>query len=234
MEDWSPQDAMKAYLQTLHLVSKVQCLNTDDKQPKVIEPKCMEFISALAAGKGAKSMVQITTEGVTPLTISLGLAAKQTGGQLICIVASEPDEHSHSVKTKMAEYHQDIVDLGDVVKLVHAAGKSPRDMMMQLQLIKNIDFAVIDSKFDDNCLKLMFKKVEANIIPTGSTVIVLQHRKAAAGSSSVCSSFAQLVKKRRSGVEAVTLPIGQGIELTKILGSTIRRHKRFHVTFHNY
>ena len=30
-------------------------------------------------------MVQITSDGVTPLTISLAVAAKQTGGLLICI-----------------------------------------------------------------------------------------------------------------------------------------------------
>ncbi|XVF30193.1 hypothetical protein REPUB_Repub16aG0036200 [Reevesia pubescens] len=221
MEEWSPQDAMKAYLHTLNL-NKVE--SKEDEKPRVIEPKCTELISALAAGKGAKLIVEITTQGITPLTMALGVAAKQTGGQLICIVASESDQSYYSIKSKADDRHVETDGLGDVVKLVHAG--SPCEMMMQMQL-KNIDFAVIDCNFNDSYLKLMFKKLDANIVPTGSTVIVhnLQHTKAGS------VSFAEVVKRR--GVESVTLPIGEGIELTKILGSTIniRRDKRFHVTF---
>ncbi|XVF63427.1 hypothetical protein PTKIN_Ptkin09bG0086300 [Pterospermum kingtungense] len=223
---WSPQDAMKAYLNTLHLVQKCDKL---DGKPRVIEPKCIELISALAAGRGAKSIVEITTEGITPLTIALGVAAKQSGGQLICIIApsgrSSPEYDSNSMETKLADQYGEDIGLGDVVKLVHADdGTRACEMIMQLN---NIDFAVIDSKFDGNYLKFMFKKL---VIPNGSAVMVLhnlQHDKK--GGSSV-SSFAQLVKRWR-GVESVTLPIGEGIELTKILGYST--DTRFHVTFHN-
>lgn len=87
MEEWSPEDAMKAYLHTLHLVQKY-CNKDDEPRVRVVEPKSIELISALAAGKGAKSIVEFTTQGITPLTIALGVAAKQSGGQLICIIAS--------------------------------------------------------------------------------------------------------------------------------------------------
>ena len=49
----------------------------------------MEFISALAAGKQAKLMVEVSTEGITPLTIALAVAAKQTGGRFICILVED-------------------------------------------------------------------------------------------------------------------------------------------------
>ncbi|KAL1831240.1 hypothetical protein ACET3Z_000891 [Daucus carota] len=54
---------------------------------QVFEPECMEFVSALAAGRQAKLIVEITTQGITPLTLALAVAATQTGGHLICIVA---------------------------------------------------------------------------------------------------------------------------------------------------
>ncbi|MBA0647124.1 hypothetical protein Goklo_015033, partial [Gossypium klotzschianum] len=165
MKEWSPQDAMKAYLDTLHLVSSSlpTAWNTtakspveeDDKQG-LIEPNCMELISAMAAGKGAKHIVEITTQGITPLTIALAVAAKHTG--------------------------------------------------------------VIDCKFDDEYLKLMFKTMveEEDGIKTGSTVIVhnVHHKKDG-------SIFGQLLRKKR--VEAVTLPIGEGTEMTRILGCRFKR-----------
>ncbi|XP_021605623.2 uncharacterized protein LOC110610060 [Manihot esculenta] len=83
--EWSPQFAMKAYLHSLQL-SRREDNTSSYGSTKLVEPKCMEFISALAAGKQAKLMVEITTQGITPLTISLAVAAKQTGGKLICIL----------------------------------------------------------------------------------------------------------------------------------------------------
>ncbi|KAL6315847.1 hypothetical protein AAG906_008235 [Vitis piasezkii] len=84
---WSPQDAMKAYLHTLQL-SKIQygqdcTLGTT----KLIQPQCMEFLSALAAGNQAKVMVQVlSNEGVNPLTIALAVATKYCEGRFIYAV----------------------------------------------------------------------------------------------------------------------------------------------------
>ncbi|KAK6246629.1 hypothetical protein SCA6_009719 [Theobroma cacao] len=192
--EWSPQDAMKAYLHTLHLVRDPNPAETTG----VVEPQCLEFISALAAGKRAKLIVEITTQGVTPLTVALGVAAKQSGGQLICILVDDDgDDHRHVDVGSMT------TGLDHVMKLVR--GISPCEMLMQLN---NVDFAVIDCKFH-GYLKL-FREVDVN--PSASTVIVHNLHRTKAG-----VSFAQIVK-RTKGVESVTLPIGEGIELTRIGG----------------
>ncbi|MFQ6627583.1 hypothetical protein Gotur_006380 [Gossypium turneri] len=230
MKEWSPQDAMKAYLDTLHLVSSSlptawnptakSPVEEDDKQG-LIEPNCMELISAMAAGKGAKHIVEITTQGITPLTIALAVAAKHTGGQLTCILPSHHHHHHHTAD-----------QLQQYINLVHAepTNTSPRETIIkQIKMrLKNVDFAVIDCKFDEEYLKLMFKTMveEEDGIKTGSTVIVhnVHHKKDG-------SIFGQLLRKKR--VEAVTLPIGEGTEMTRILGCRFKRRNRFLVTFHN-
>ncbi|OMP07949.1 hypothetical protein COLO4_06912 [Corchorus olitorius] len=197
----------------------------ETRKSSVIEPKCMELISALAAGKRAKLIVEITTQGITPLTVALGVAAKQSGGQLICIVVGNGKGkrncyYNYSIKAK--------ADLEHVIKLVVTG--NPCEILMQL---KNIDFAVIDCNFEDY-LKV-FTNLDVNL--TSSTVIVRnvdQYQRNKGG----MVSYGQVVK-RSKGIGSVTLPIGDGIELTRIGSSSStfsrgrRRHKRFHVTFEN-
>ena len=148
-------------------------------------------------------MVQITSDGITPLTIALAVAAKQTGGLLIRIG------------------HEDHIEKS---KALFIYG-NPCEMIKQY---KNIDFAVIDCKFQDY-LKI-FKTINLN--PSGSTMFVnnFHHRKDGI-------SFAEVVEGKNCGVKSFTLPIGEGMHLTRI-GSTgkrviNRRYKRFHVTYEN-
>ncbi|XP_038712823.1 uncharacterized protein LOC120006805 [Tripterygium wilfordii] len=126
--EWSPQDAMKAYLQTLQLCK----LHDDDDDQDlslgskrvVIEPKCMEFISALAAGKRAKSMVEITTQGITPITIALAVAAKQTGAQFLCFLVS-----NHNEGLNIDESKHKLIDLG-LEDVIHFFYKDPFEGLM--------------------------------------------------------------------------------------------------------
>ncbi|GMY32599.1 hypothetical protein FCV25MIE_27841 [Fagus crenata] len=145
----------------------------------------MEFISALAAGKRARLMMEITSDGITPLTIAVAVAAKQTGGQLISIG------------------HEDYIE-------------------------KSKALLLIDCQFQDH-LKI-FKTINLN--PSGSTLVVNNlHRRRDR------ISFAGVVEGRNCGVKCVTLPIGEGMDFTRI-GSTSKReissrYKRFHVTYEN-
>ncbi|XP_034677239.1 uncharacterized protein LOC117907707 [Vitis riparia] len=140
---WSPQDAMKAYLHTLQL-SKIQygqdcTLGTT----KLIQPQCMEFLSALAAGNQAKVMVQVlSNEGVNPLTIALAVAAKHCRGRFICFLDQQQDIEDCTAQLSC-------YDLEDVVEFMHG---NPCEVIIQL---KNIDFAVIDCKFKDHLRLLM-------------------------------------------------------------------------------
>jgi hypothetical protein len=87
---------------------------------------------------------------------------------------------------------------------------------------------LIDCQFQDH-LKI-FKTINLN--PSGSTLVVNNLHRRRDG-----ISFAGVVEGRNCGVKCVTLPIGEGMDFTRI-GSTSkreisRRYKRFHVTYEN-
>ena len=150
----------------------------------------MEFISALAAGNQAKLTVQIlSNKGLNPLTIALAVAAKHTrGGRFICVLDQQQD--MEDCKAQLSCY-----DLENKVEFLHG---NPCEIIFQF---KNIDFAVIDCKFEDH-LKL-FKTIDLN--PRGSMVLV----NSLVGSSNGVS-FGE-VARRKKGVEYVNLRIGQGM-----------------------
>ncbi|XP_050219868.1 uncharacterized protein LOC126670230 [Mercurialis annua] len=201
---WSPQAAMKAYLHTLQL--------SDQNEEET--PKSMEFIAASAAGKQAKLMVEITTQGITPYTITLAVAAKHTGGTLICILPHQ--HHFNKFKTQLKDHHQ---HLKDVIQFVCG---NPYQLVMDY---KKIDFIVVDGKLKDR-LKLV-KMVNLN--PSGCIIVEhsLNYRK------NVSISLGQILKAKH-GVGIVSLAIGEGIEFTKIESShRYKRYTRFHVTFEN-
>ncbi|VFQ69957.1 unnamed protein product [Cuscuta campestris] len=94
--------------------------------PKAMEPECMELISALAAGNKAKMMVEIASGGPTPFTVALAVAAKQTGGRVVCVLPPSGRPAIHDNR------------LSGVVDFV-AAG-NPSEAIM-----RGVDFLVVDS-----------------------------------------------------------------------------------------
>ncbi|XP_050216207.1 uncharacterized protein LOC126667277 [Mercurialis annua] len=198
---WSPQAAMKAYLHTLQLSDR----NEEET------PKSMEFISASAAGKQAKLMVEITTQGITPYTIALAVAAEQTGGTLICILPHQ--HHFNKIKTQLKDQHQ---HLKHVIQFVCG---NPFQLVTDY---KKIDFLVVDAKLED---RLKLAKM-VNLNPSGC--IIVEH--SLNYSKNVSISFGQILKAKH-GVGIVSLAIGEGIEFTKI--RRCKRYTRFHVTFEN-
>ncbi|KAL1823493.1 hypothetical protein ACET3Z_010271 [Daucus carota] len=154
----------------------------------------MEFVSALAAGRQAKLIVEITTQGITPLTLALAVAATQTGGHLICIVP-----YHDKTKTIIPNHLKQHMELEKVARIVIG---DPCEVIKQY---KNIDFAVIDGKYEDH-LRL-FKIID--MMQKGSVVVV---------NSKVCrKSFGQVVKGKRGSVESVvSFPFGEGMELTRM------------------
>ncbi|XP_077231603.1 uncharacterized protein LOC143864710 [Tasmannia lanceolata] len=193
MEYWSPEHAMKAYLQTLKLCKDYYTQDGNLGKSRRVEPKCMEYISALAAGIRARLMVEITFCGISPLTIALAVAAKQTGGRVICIL--HKNEELSEAKTRIADF-----DIKDSVEFVIG---DPCEVIKQY---KCIDFAIIDCRIHDH-LKV-YKIIDMN--PSGSVVVVdnFFHRK-------IGASYGQVVKGI-GGVESVILPIGEGMEVTRV------------------
>ncbi|KAL8133695.1 hypothetical protein AgCh_008943 [Apium graveolens] len=212
--EWSAQDATNAYLNTLHLCKeKNQKRSLENTQP-LIEPECMELISALAAGNKAKLIVEITTTGISSLTIALAVAANQTGGRVICIVPRRENTEK-IIENQLKNYDNIIVDIKKVMRFVIG---DPCEVIKQY---KKIDFAVIDGKFEDHTR--VFKCIEMNL--KGSVVVV---------NSKLCKrTFGEVVKGNRSVLASVvTLPIGEGMELTRIGSSgrgAYRKSRRFYV-----
>nr|GME02496.1 putative S-adenosyl-L-methionine-dependent methyltransferase [Ipomoea batatas] len=190
---------------------------------KPVEPECMELISALAAGNRAKLMVEVTSGGPTPFTVALAVAAKQTGGRVVCIrpPSSAPRRHAEEL----------IPDEGLRGAIEFVEG-NPGEVIKKF---KRVEFLVVDTvaAVGDGGEMEFWENVEVN--PSGCVVVAtnLLHE---AGNR---VWFGEMLKKGKMGgvVKCVTLPIGNGVELTKIrvLGEgKTQRVKRFHVTFENY
>lgn len=65
----------------MHILILSNCKqNENDGSSQTQEPDGNEFISALAAGMSAKLMVEVTSD-VSPSTVALAAAARQTGGK---------------------------------------------------------------------------------------------------------------------------------------------------------
>ncbi|PQQ08387.1 uncharacterized protein Pyn_29688 [Prunus yedoensis var. nudiflora] len=234
--EWSPQDALKAYLHTLHLckVDKDEDLSLGNHTTTtsiIVEPKCMEFISALAAGKRARLILQITSQGITPMTVSLAVAAKQSGGRLIVWINSEDVDRVEKIsKTLFVEN-----GLDEVIEYVYGT-----DPCMLVKQLKNIDFAVVDFKLKDHLklLKIM------NFNPNGCVVVGTNVDDPKTKRDFGGPMILDRVFKEKKGFRYVTLPLGEGMELTRFRAvgnggkchcqsKRYRRYRRFHVTFEN-
>ncbi|KAL2893908.1 Phenylalanine--tRNA ligase beta subunit [Bienertia sinuspersici] len=235
--DWSPEHAMKAYLDTLHMCKLSSMHDEDEEQrygmdgSKIIEPQGVELLSALAAGNQATRILDITTSqqlSITPLTLSLAVAAKQTGGQLICIrppLQNWDIDHDHQHDHTYENWDN---DPNDVIKL--RVG-DPCELANDIQ---HVDFAVIDcTNLDSSSLRLLSEKLHLN--PKGAIIVannILCREQGVA-------LIDQLLKGKR-GVESsvTTLPLGSSsgfqliIKIKFLMGNTQRRrkHKRFFVT----
>lgn len=164
------------------------------RSSKIVEPECMEYISALAAGNQARSMVDIESGGMSPAILALAAAARQTGGRVVCV--RHEQAHLEALRRQIES-----LDLADVVECKRG---EPLESIRQLE---SVDFAVVDHRLE-HCRELV-SAIDVN--PRGSVVVVsnlFQGRRAAA-------SYGQLVKER-AVAKSVVLPFGDGMEVTRI------------------
>uniref|UniRef100_A0A7N0U8R9 Uncharacterized protein n=1 Tax=Kalanchoe fedtschenkoi TaxID=63787 RepID=A0A7N0U8R9_KALFE len=202
-EKWCPQAAMKAYLCTLHLCRESARGGAERSSSRsvVAEPECMEFISALAAGNGARLIVEIASK-TTPLTVALAVAAKQTGGQMVCILPTQ-----QQVERCKGYISIRYPDLKDFIKF---ASGDPCEAMRSLG-DQNVDFAVINGEFGEHLqlLEIMRKH-------RGCSIVVERLERSGKGAGGgVVSSFGEAVRGRE-GIESVSLPVSGGMEVTRI------------------
>ena len=155
-----------------------------------LEPDSAEFICALAAGCGATAILEIGgSSGIS--TIALAAAARRTNGRLVSIEI-EPARQAESKRT--------LADLGlaDRVDYVLADAGDVLDRYADLQ------FVLIDCEKDDYIR--FFDRLR---LAPGAVVVadnILSH------------DLHDYVRHVRAvpGVQSVTLPIGKGLEVSRI------------------
>ncbi|KAF6146090.1 hypothetical protein GIB67_033449 [Kingdonia uniflora] len=190
MGGWSATSATNAFLDTLKLCNNQ---GKDNNSLSTQEPESNEFLSALAAGMSAQLIVEVSTE-VSPSTIALAAAARQTGGRLVCILP-EPET--------LAQSRQVIKDSG-LKDMVEFKVGDPFELLSHYE---NIDFSLIDCKTDDytRLLKLLDVNPRRSVVVANNLV----------GESKGLGGSVRGVKGKTL-VRSLKHPIGEGMEVTMI------------------
>ena len=163
-----------------------------------LEPPSAEFICALAAGLGARRLLEVGgSSGLS--TIALAAAARQTGGRLVS-VEIEP------ARQALSRQRLDGLGLGDWVDFVRA------DAGDVLARYEALEFVLIDCEKDDYERFLALLRLAPGAVVVADNI--LSH------------DLGQYVSTVRGypGVESVTLPIGKGLEVSRFVNGAAGRN----------
>ena len=155
-----------------------------------LAPASAEFLSALISGIGAKKIVEIGgSSGIS--TIALAAAAQQTQGRVVSLEI-EP--------VRQAESKESIAKLGLSDFVDFRLGDAARTLPLSIDL----EFVLIDCEKDDYIRFFDMLRLRSGAVVVADNVV--SHR------------LAEYVAHVRSqpGSTSVTLPIGQGLELTRV------------------
>jgi predicted O-methyltransferase YrrM len=155
-----------------------------------LAPASAEFLPALVSGVGAKKIIEIGgSSGIS--TIALAAAAQQTQGKLISLEI-EPLRQAEAKKTIAKLGLSDFVDF----RLGDAAQSLPQ--------LNDVEFVLIDCEKQDYIRFFDMLQLRPGAIIVADNI--LSHQ---------LTDYVAHVRSRR-GVASVTLPIGQGLELTRV------------------
>lgn len=154
-----------------------------------LEPDSAEFIHALICGLGARSILEIGgSSGLS--TIALASAAREMNGKLTSIeIDSERQLESRNTIQRLA--------LDPFVEFISA------DAANVLPALSPQDFVLIDCEKEDYIR--FFEMLRLNSKATVVADNILSHN---------LSDYVAHVRSR--GYQSITLPIGKGLELTRI------------------
>lgn len=224
MACWSSENATKAYLQALKMVSVehsslFQIFSSlffkiyltyliissnafyfdlfclQGKRGK--EPDVAEFISALAAGNNAQLMVMACSRIATSTTIALVAAAHQTGGRVVCIFT----ENDNIPAYKNA--------LGPYAKCIEFVKGDAENLLMKDY--KGADFVLIDCNINGH--KSLFRAAKESVKQGLDGGLIVGYNALHNGSS--------------SEFETHFLPIGEGLLVSnRIRGNECGERKK--------
>jgi predicted O-methyltransferase YrrM len=155
-----------------------------------LAPASAEFLHALVTGIGAKKILEVGgSSGIS--TIALAAAAQQTQGKLISLEI-EPTRQAESMQTIASLGLSEFVDF----RLGDAAETLPQ--------LNDLEFVLIDCEKHDYIRFFDMLRIQSGGIVVADNI--LSHQ------------LTDYVAHVRSlpGAQSVTLPIGQGLELTRI------------------
>ncbi|KAL9246792.1 hypothetical protein vseg_020285 [Gypsophila vaccaria] len=196
---WSPENASKAYIDTvksceLHQGSGVA-----------------ELISAMAAGWNAELIVETWSQGGRiPTSIGLATAARHTGGRHVCIV---PNNRSR------VAYMEAISTAKDTITSPEIIVGEPEEVMSELE---GIDFLVVDSGRRDFSRFLRL----ARLSQRGAVLVC---KNASGAKTTSCGvKWRAVVEGGRRVVRTAYLPVGEGLDMAHVAstGSSISLSKR--------
>lgn len=156
-----------------------------------LEPASAEFLCALAAGVGAKRMVEIGgSSGIS--TIALAAAARETGGRLTSIeIEAKRQAESHEILRGL--------QLDGFVDYIC------KDAAEVLPTLREVDLALIDCEKQDYTRFFDMLKMAPDGVVVADNII-----------SHDLGDYVAHVRGKRT-VDSITLPIGKGLEVTRIL-----------------
>ena len=153
-------------------------------------PTSAEFLCALASGIGAKNILEIGgSSGIS--TIALAVAAKATQGRVISLEI-EPIRQAESKQTVARLGLSDFVDF----RLGDAAQTLPE--------LSDLEFVLIDCEKHDYVRFFDMLRMHPGGIVVADNVVSHQ-----------LSAYVTHVQSR-PGAQSVTLPVGQGLEITRV------------------
>lgn len=154
-----------------------------------MEPNVAEFVSALAAGSGARLMVEARSNAVGPTTLALIAAAEETGGHVICIL-NNPDDLSPSLKS-VGDRNPGLIQLivGDAFELISKEYKAA-------------DFVLVDCALRDQ--ERVFRAAQVSALEASGGLVV--------GLNAFdCEKF-----KGSGRLRVDLLPIGGGLRVCRV------------------
>lgn len=155
-----------------------------------LAPASAEFLSVLVSGLGAKKIVEIGgSSGIS--TIALAAATQQTQGRLISLEI-EPARQAESKQTIAR------LGLGEFVEF-HLG-----DAAETLPHLSDLDFVLIDCEKHDYIRFFDMLRMKPGGIVVADNI--LSHQR---------TDYVAHVRSQ-PGAKSVTLPIGQGLELTRV------------------
>jgi predicted O-methyltransferase YrrM len=154
-----------------------------------LEPASAEFICALAAGIRAKRILEVGgSSGLS--TIALAVAARAVAGRVVSL-EKEPERQAESRETITR------LDLAPYVEFILG------DAGSVLQGVGELDFVLIDCEKDDYIRFFDMLQLAAGGVVVADNIV----------SHSLTDYVAHV--RSRPGLESITLPVGQGLEVTR-------------------